>query len=68
MALKLQKHARKTLPDGLDQYVSLPDTLLNDQSRLAEIIASAWKFATALPPKVKKPRKKKSSYTKRRQY
>lgn len=56
------------MPDGLDQYVSLPDTLLNDQSRLAEIIASAWKFATALPPKVKKPRKKKSSYTKRRQY
>lgn len=41
------------------EYVSLPEAVLAERARLAEIIASARDFAAALPPKVKKPRKKK---------
>lgn len=43
------------------EYVALPDALLDDREKLAEIIASARRFAASLPPKVKKPRKKKST-------
>jgi len=43
------------------EYVSLPDTILDDQPRLAEIIAAAKQFAASLPPKVKKPRGRKTS-------
>ena len=44
----------------MKEYVSLPDTILDDQARLAEIIASAKQFAASLPPKTKKPRRKKA--------
>ncbi len=43
------------------EYVALPDALLDDRERLAEIIASARDFAASLPPKIKKPRKKNST-------
>lgn len=43
------------------EYVALPQALLDDRKRLTEIIASAEEFAAALPPKVRKPRKKKSA-------
>lgn len=43
------------------EYVALPDALLDDREKLAEIIASAGEFAASLPPKAKKPRKKKKS-------
>ena len=43
------------------EYVSLPDAILNNRSRLVEIVASAIDYAASLPPKVKKPRKKKVS-------
>jgi len=45
----------------MKEYVSLPDSILNDQSRLAEIVATAKQYAASLPPKVKKPRRKKGS-------
>ena len=43
------------------EYVALPEAVLDDREKLAEIIASAKEFAASLPPKVKKPRKKKST-------
>ena len=44
----------------MKEYVSLPDTILADPPRLAEILASAKRYAASLPPKVKKPRRKKA--------
>lgn len=41
------------------EYIALPQALLDDREKLAELIASAKEFAAALPPKVRKPRKKK---------
>ncbi|MEO9873301.1 MAG: TfoX/Sxy family protein [Anderseniella sp.] len=40
------------------EYVALPQALLDDREQLTKIITSAKEFATLLPPKVKKPRKK----------
>lgn len=42
------------------EYVALPETVLIDRKQLTEIIRSARDFAASLPPKVKKPRKKKT--------
>lgn len=42
------------------EYVALPETVLIDREQLTEIIRSARDFAASLPPKVKKPRKKKT--------
>jgi len=46
---------------AMREYVALPQALLDDRARLTEIIAAAKEFASALPPKVRKPRKKKSA-------
>ncbi|MEM9471048.1 MAG: TfoX/Sxy family protein [Pseudomonadota bacterium] len=43
------------------EYVALADSVLKDRDKLIEIIRSAKQFAASLPPKVKKPRKKKSA-------
>ncbi len=41
------------------EYVALPRALLDDREKLTEVITAAKEFAASLPPKVKKPRKKK---------
>ena len=41
------------------EYVALPEALLDDRTRLTELIAEAKEFAASLPPKVRKPRKKR---------
>ncbi len=41
------------------EYVALPEPMLEDRDKLIEIIRSAKQFAASLPPKVKKPRKKR---------
>lgn len=38
-------------------YVVLPEELLDDEARFGEILAAAYQFAAALPPKTPKPRK-----------
>ncbi|WP_108881199.1 TfoX/Sxy family protein [Anderseniella sp. Alg231-50] len=43
------------------EYVALPDAVLEDRGKLTEVITSAMEFAASLPPKVKKPRKKKTT-------
>lgn len=43
------------------EYVALPQAVLDNRDRLTEIISTARDFAALLPPKVKKPRKKKKS-------
>jgi TfoX/Sxy family transcriptional regulator of competence genes len=43
------------------EYVALPEAVLDDREKLTEIIVSAKEFAAALPPKVRKPRKKKKA-------
>ncbi len=46
------------------EYVALPEPVLKDREKLVEIIRSAKRFAASLPPKVKKPRKKKPAVRK----
>ncbi len=41
------------------EYVALPRALLDDREKLTEVITALKEFAASLPPKVKKPRKKK---------
>lgn len=43
------------------EYVALPEKVLKDREQLTEVIQSAREFAASLPPKVRKPRKKKSA-------
>lgn len=43
------------------EYVALPDAVLEDKTKLSELISSAMEYAASLPPKVKKPRKKKTT-------
>jgi TfoX/Sxy family transcriptional regulator of competence genes len=38
-------------------YVVLPEEVLDDEGRYAEILQGAYAFTAALPPKAKKPRK-----------
>ncbi|MEM7635584.1 MAG: TfoX/Sxy family protein [Pseudomonadota bacterium] len=45
----------------MKEYVALPQAVLEDREKLLEIISSARDFAASLPPKVKKPRKKKTT-------
>src|SRR5690349_3742143 len=41
-------------------YVVLPEEVLDDEGRYGEILQAAYAFASALPPKEKKPRKAKA--------
>lgn len=43
------------------EYVALPAAVLEDKQKLIDIIASAREFAASLPPRVKNPRKKKTT-------
>lgn len=38
-------------------YVVLPEAVLDDESRYAEVLAAAYAFTSAMPPKEKKPAK-----------
>lgn len=42
-------------------YAVLPDAVLEDEAKLAQLLASACDFAAGLPPKVPKPRKGKAN-------
>ncbi len=44
----------------MKEYVSLPDAILDNRSRLTQIVASSKDYAASLPPKVKKPRNRKA--------
>jgi TfoX/Sxy family transcriptional regulator of competence genes len=47
----------------MKEYVTLPTERLGDDAFVAEWIGHAFAYASALPPKVKKPRKKKAKKT-----
>lgn len=38
-------------------YSELPASVVEDEARLAEVLRAAFVFTSALPPKVRKPRK-----------
>jgi len=38
-------------------YTALPDAVLEDEARLAEVLYAACVFTSSLPPKAKRPRK-----------
>jgi hypothetical protein len=38
-------------------YTALPDEVVEDEARFAQLLQAACSFASGLPPKVKKPRK-----------
>lgn len=72
LIVRLDENGRKRLIDEagarqfepmpgrpMREYVALPEPVLEDRDKLIEIIRSAKQFAASLPPKVKKPRKKR---------
>lgn len=68
---RLSDQDRATLPGGGDYfepmpgrpmkaYAVIPDVVVADEARLAEVLAAAVRFTAALPPKAKKAAKKKT--------
>ena len=41
----------------MKDYLGLPDDVLADETRLAELLAAAYRATAALPPKADKPKK-----------
>lgn len=68
---RLSDRDRAALPGGGDYfepmpgrpmkaYAVIPDDVVADEAALAEVLAKAAAFTAALPPKVKKPARKKA--------
>lgn len=68
---RLSDHDRAALPGGGDYfepmpgrpmkaYAVIPDDVVADEAALAEVLAKAAAFTAGLPPKVKKPARKKA--------
>ena len=68
---RLSEPDRAALPGGGDYfepmpgrpmkaYAVIPDDVVADEAALAEVLAKAVAFTAALPPKVKKPARKKA--------
>ena len=47
----------------MQAYVVLPEEVLDDEARYAEVLGAAFAFTSALPPKEKKPPKPRKSRT-----
>ena len=43
------------------EYVTLPEAVLEDEAAVGEWVARSYEFAASLPPKEKKPGRKKAS-------
>jgi hypothetical protein len=43
----------------MKDYTALPDAILADEARFAEVLAAAYRHTAALPPKAEKPKKPK---------